>query len=84
MSLALRAAPGYLGLPVNHAKSGKRGSPQVTIDFLVSKTASGTPAVGPYTPSQSALSHDVSHAFTEVTGWESDTPILKPLPLAGV
>jgi hypothetical protein len=59
--------------------------PQVTIDFLVSKTASGKPAVGPYTPSQSAaLAHDVSHAFTEVIGWESDTPILKPLPLAGV
>jgi hypothetical protein len=56
--------------------------PQVAVDFVVSRTAGGKPAVGPYTASQSAaLADDVSHTFWEISGWESGHPVLRSLSL---
>jgi hypothetical protein len=88
--LVLQGLDYWIWAMANRAELARRfhlpaTAPQVTIEFLVSKTASGKPAVGPYTPSQSAaLAPDVSHTFTEVAGWESEKPILKPLLLARV
>jgi len=84
--LVLQGLDYWIWAMANRAELARRfrlptETPSVLIDFVVSKTAAGRPAIGPYTRAQSlALAPEVGHRFTEVRGWETGPPVFTPDP----
>jgi hypothetical protein len=87
--LVLQGLDYWIWVMANRAELARRfglptDEPQVAVDFVVSRTGHGKPAMGPYTASQSAaLAGDVTHRFWEISGWEAGNPVVESVLLDG-